>query len=81
MYDYRIYTPLPDFKITDEIITCAILSDLAYLDIDVFLLKWNQCKNSNVIESKEETINYYIERDYYINKIFNKITETPIIYN
>ena len=77
--DKRKYTLLPDFNITDEFMRCGVMSYLAYLEPEVFLLKWNQYKTESIIE--KDLDHFYSEREIYVSEIFKGVNDMPIYYD
>jgi len=68
-----------DFTITDDILNASILSYLAYLEPDLFYLKWDIYRSKDLNHNNKN--NFYSIREYYASKIFSKIKDDPLFYD
>jgi predicted lipase len=79
IFDARKRSYVKNFVITDEILNASILSYLAYLDPDIFYMKWNIYKNKEI--EKVNSNNFYSIREYYASKMFFNIKIDPLFYD
>lgn len=79
LLDNRVFKHLPDFKLSEDVSRACILSYLAYLDPDLFYLKWESYKNS--LKYEQNTKRYYEKREKLANKLFYGTTHVPIFYD
>jgi hypothetical protein len=77
-FDNRTLKPLNDFKISEDVSRSCILSYLAYLDPDLFYLKWESYKGS---KKYEQTKRYYEKREQLANELFYGTTHVPVFYD
>ncbi len=77
--DNRKRSLITNFTINDEILNASILSYLAYLEPDLFYLKWDIYKNKELTNNNSN--NFYSVREYYASKIFANIKDDPLFYD
>lgn len=79
LFDNRVFKPIPDFNISDDVSRSCILSYLAYLEPDLFYLKWESYKGAKKYENN--TKRYYERREKLANELFYGTTEVPVFYD
>lgn len=65
-------------ELDDFIFDCSIASYLAYLDPDMFYLKWNKYKDEITCNTTES---FYSERECGVNQFLCGVKTRPIFYN
>ena len=80
MLDNRALVSIPNFVMTDDILRASILSYLAYLDTDLFYLKWDAYKNT-LKDYTDSPARFYSSREKQSNTLFYNITKMPIFYD
>lgn len=78
MFDTRKQTLIPEFRISELVMRACVLCYLAYLECDIFYMKWQDYKAQ---KTKVDAQHFYAKREDIVNDIFLGITKMPIFYD
>lgn len=79
LFDNRVRKPLPGFKVNVDVSRSCTLSHLAYLEPDLFYLKWESYKGAKKCDNNPKR--FYEKREKLTNELFYGTAEAPIFYD